>query len=348
MTRLFTDGAEMQDLNFWDSWTSFNAVTVANASPAPFASAYYYRVGSSGAENFLARSFPSLTEMYWRGRVNTYVGGGSIANALRIAFLKKTTTYIGGLTLDAARHWCTYTGVSTLFEDSGIVCNANQWYLVEMYYKMANAPDGQITVKIDGTQILNLTGDTKPGADANFDNISHESRNSGTEVLCLDDMALNDTTGAIDNSWCGDGIIGKIYPSGSGTVNNFLNSGSTSGSSNYTYVDEYPYDGDTSYTYVSGSSIGAQDQYRMSSFSGTNKLITRIYTESRIRKTQAVETSTVKTGFQTSGSTPQVSASRTLLLNYDRIIGDDAVINPATGLAWTEGDINTLEYVIER
>ena len=200
--------------------------------------------------------------------------------------------------------------------------NGNQWYLLEVYYKLADAPNGRIIAYVDGTKILDLTGDTKPGAAANFNLINHSSRNAGGEILCLDDMAANDTAGGSDNSWVGDGILVKVYPNGNGTHNNWHGSDGND-VNNYELCDEFPNDADTTYIYHDNTS-GTQQQFAMSSLSFTGYTIQRLYAEARARKT-AASAMTLKLGQLASGGSDVVSAGRTLFVgNYERVVGDEA------------------------
>jgi hypothetical protein len=331
MTRLFTDGAEMGDASFWDVAACIATTTQKRSG------SYCYSIGNDDGLKYI----PSISEFFIRFalRIN------SVTNDFRFAWSLNGAP-VGHLRVNnTSKCIDLYLGTSTYVVSGITPLSITTWYIIEMHVKI-DASVGRFEVKVNGNPDINYTGNTGTG----LINSIEMYRTTSNYAYHVDDLALNDTDnsdGKNDNSWCGDGRIVRIYPSGSGTTNNWLNSGSVSGSANYLYVNEIPPDGDSTYAYTSGSLAGVRDQYAMSSFSGTDKVITRIYAESRIRKTQAVETSTVKTGFQTSGSTPQVSGSKVINLDYNRVVGDDAVINPATGLVWTEDDINAIEYVIE-
>jgi len=210
--------------------------------------------------------------------------------------------------------------------------------------KIDDAPNGIFEVYINGINRINFTGDTKPGADTTVNNIQiHGLSNAST---FYDDLALNDTTGVSDNSYCGDGHYVIMYPNGAGTTNDFSNSGSTAGSNNYTYGDDFPSDGDTTYVYSSSSSVGQQDQYTLSDYA-LGGVVKKIYAECRARKTTTDE-NYIKIGYLPNGGTDQLSGSIPLSTNYERHIGTSASANPITGLAWTTADLNALEYVIEK
>jgi hypothetical protein len=344
MTRIFTDGAEMQDLNFWDegagSWT------VSNSSPLPFASQYYYKATNN---NEAVKLLPStLTECYAKFRYQHINSYGALGH-WTIAFFSNSTL-LGGVGSDIPSHyWYIFSSSeSAVLETSDVIMQTGIWYLVELYYKLANAPDGRFVVYVDGIKIIDFSGDTLIAAPTTFDRVKFRCWG---DQNAWDDLALNDTDnsdGKNDNSWCGDGVVIRITPSGSSaTTNDWLNSGSVSGSANYLYVDEYPKDDDTTYTYASGSDVGLQTQFAMSDLSGIGGTILRIYPEARARKTTG-EPDTIKLGFLASGGTDTMSGSANLTTGaYTRIVGDETKINPMTSASWTEADINALEFVAE-
>ncbi len=337
MTRLFTDGAEMADILFWDP--SAATVTAANTSPTPFASAYYYK----GTDTLTAKTFSATSELYFRNRFYATAWGNASLTAPKFC---SDANILLTVTPDAAGH-IVLNGPSSILVDSGISMPINQWCLIEYYIKIADNPNGRFILRLDNTNIIDYTGDTLLTVYTTVNRIVYGY--AASHSIHVDDLALNDTDnsdGKNDNSWCGDGIVVKITPSGSGTTNSWLNSGSVSGSANYLYVDEYPKDDDTTYVYASGSNTGLQDQYAMSAFAGTGKTILRIYAESRAKKT-AADGSVIKIGYFPSGGTDQLSGSIALTTSYARIIGTSASANPVTGVAWTESDINALEYVGE-
>lgn len=335
MARVTEDGGEFQDTVYWDLTDS---VVVANTSPAPFvAGTYYYKNGGTAGTRYTMKYVPSMSEGYLRVRLNHSIWG---TNDKIIVFRNEGTDimYIWG---DAAQHWVVATPDGTLV-DTGVVRTASQWYLVEFYYKIANS-GGRAVLKVDGNTIADFTGDTQYSSYTTFNNFGMH-RSTGT--ICWDDFALNDTSGTVDNSWCGDGFYGMIYPNAAGDANEMLNSGSAAQSTNYTYVDEFPKDDDTTYVYCSASATGTKDKYNLTSFSATGKTIKRIYSEARVKRT-VPDTSAIKIGYLPSGGTDQLTTASTLSLTYTRIIGTSASVNPVTQLEWGQSDLDSLQYVTE-
>lgn len=85
------------------------------------------------------------------------------------------------------------------------------------------------------------------GSDATFDFI-------------VDDLAVNDTTGSIQNSWPGEGEIIHLYPNSNGDNSGWTGSDGDS-TDNYLLVDEFPPDDAT--TYVQSNTSGQIDDYNI-------------------------------------------------------------------------------------
>ena len=74
----------------------------------------------------------------------------------------------------------------------------------------------------------------------------------------LDDIAINDTTGNINNSWCGNGSIIGIVPTANGSKSMFTPG--IDGTKNFENVDELTPDGDV--TYNSSYALNDVDLYK--------------------------------------------------------------------------------------
>lgn len=338
MTRLYTDGAEMRDIEFWDSWNF--APTVANATP--FLSAYYYSVPTSYVGGIAYRILPAaISEGYIRARVRSPNLGTGILFPGILDSAGGTVAYVS---LNALNKFVAVVATVGTVGTSVLAMALNIWYLIEVYFKEANAPNGRFVVKIDGNIVIDYTGDTQPGAGTTFQTIGYQTNLAG--VLLVDDLAFNDIAGGVDNSWCGDGIVDKITPDNNGTHNNWHGSDGDD-VNNYLLCQEYPKDDDVTYVYHDGTAAGTQQQFALSDWSGAGKSILRIYAEARARKTSSA-VHTIKLGQLAAGGADVVSAGRLLYINYyERIVGDDSFINPVTVAAWTEADLDALEFVAE-
>jgi len=336
MTRIFADGAEMRDILFFDGWNTDLPIV---SSATPYLSTYYYTI-QSGGSRYAWRNLPAaLSECYARTRVRT----PTIQNTHKFICFRTGSTNVAWVGQNAIAQWIAQVTTVGVVGTSVPAMLVDTWYLLEVWFKEANAPNGRFVVKIDGNTLIDFTGDTQPAAATTFDNIMWEAGSFAT--ILIDDLALNDTAGLVDNSWCGDGVVVKVEPDGNGTHNSWHGSDADD-VDNYQMCHEFPKDDDTTYVYHDNTA-GIQQQFAMSHLSFTGYTILRIWAEARARKTAAVAM-TLKLGQLAAGGADVVSAGRALYIgSYNRVVGDDSLVNPVDTNPWEEADIDAIEFVAE-
>lgn len=327
MARLFTDGAEFADLLALHS----SCVNVSASTTQKRSGNYSYKLLGAATSKLVYYFASAQSEVFLRFGIYTDSLGyvhkfpEFNAGATNLCSLRQNT---GSFKLEAyVSGSLVATGLTAL--------TINAWHLIEVHFKLNDT--GDFEVKLDGVLDIDYAGDTKPDANTTFDNIVFSMPQTGVTVY-YDDFAINDTSTVNDNSWCGDGYIVLLNPNGNGDVNQFINSDGNS-INNYSYVDEIPPDGDT--TYVKDSVIGQQDLYTLSDFAGTNRNISRVWVEARAKSTSSGGETTkliVKTG-----GTIYASSALPLTTDYTRILGEEYIVNPNTGLAWTDANLDGLQ-----
>src|SRR4030042_4721220 len=179
MTRVFTDGAEFGDLLFW---TSPGSLTVSATSRSGVYS-YYYSYG--------IKDIPDVSEFYLRIGVRDSSIGESASSTCFIPRVRNGTTTHAQLyfsNVDSKMH-LDAGGIANVAMSSTAYIS-NTWYLIEMYLKIANSPDGRCIVKIDGIIEIDFTGDTQDGATTTADNLLIGA--TGYNSIWFDVLALND------------------------------------------------------------------------------------------------------------------------------------------------------------
>ena len=328
MTRVFSEGFEMRDIVGLTSTASINTTYKRSGSAClnvPHGSYYLTIPVSDLSEAYLRFG------LYWNG---------TSSGTFKIHW-RKGSTSLGYLSFGDATN-----GFFELYINSILVATGtneliiNTWYLVEVRIQIADA--GVVQVKIEGLSTLDIdySGDTKPGADADFDNIHFINNGLTTASLhvYLDDMAINDTAGGVDDSWCGDGHIIVIKPNGDTATLELTPSAAVG---HYTLVDDIPADGDT--TYVEGSVVDERDIYDLEACGLGDVIITRIWTEARAKDT-ATSGKTIALITKASGGAEVSGGDVGLAGGYTvKVLGAEELVNPVDSAAWEVADIDALQ-----
>jgi hypothetical protein len=219
----------------------------------------------------------------------------------------------------------------------------NQWNNLECYYVIDDAV-GAVTVKVNGKVIIELTNqDTRNvTGDLTSFRIGYGGTSSYNAAFGFyDDIFLNDTTGAVDNTWLGDRRIQVLVPSGPGSKTELTRS--DTGVANWTLVDDIPHDGDT--TYVYGTSADLEDFYELTDLpeyirSSTIHAVTPV----AYAKTDVLDgTGKARLGVYTDTTEYWGSVDHELTQVYAEYRGNRLTQNPATSAAWQALDIDGLE-----
>lgn len=322
MTRVFTDGAEMGDTLFWDAPNGGGATTTIKRSGN-----YSYFTNASS----IGRSIVALSEYYFRFGWQI----ANVGNNYTIHQWKKAGTVLGSLRVNSAsQKWELYVGASTLVATSTTSISPNTFYLIELHIKIDDAT-GALSLRIDGSaEEAIFSGDTKPGADTTVDILMFPTANVNQY---FDDLALNDTTGGVDNSWCGDGHVLCLTPNAAGDVTQWIPFPSTG--TNYDMVNDIPADGNATYVYQTGTA--SYDLYNLTT-TVLPTTIYRVWSEARAKDTVA-EGGEISLLVKTNGVIYTGSSVALLTSFTKQIPGSVYTTNPQTGLAWSLSELDALQ-----
>jgi len=319
MGRLFTDGAEFQDNLFWSSIGSGSGASAGQKRSGT------HSYTASGINSYLNKILPS-TYTEWYSRIAVYIS--ATHSSLRIPAFRSGSNEVSSLRFTT--QYPTLYVNNVLVATSGILVPLNTWTLLETHFKIDNS--GIFELKVEGVNAASYSGDTLITY-SSMDGILWNNQVSQL-VTYVDDLALNDITGVVDNSWCGDGRVGLLKTNANGDNIDFV----PSAGSNYENVDDIPNDGDT--TYNQGLVSGEYDLYNLEASGLSNVSILRGWIEARVRKMRA-SSETVLLGLKTDG-TEYWNDSHDLQTNYSSIRRDHT-INPKTGSPWTVADLDALQ-----
>lgn len=337
MARIFTDGFEFGSLAEYVIFKS-DQQNIVGLTTGARSGTYKLRVydNHSGLTPCYAyKVIDDISEAYFRVALypvytnwNIFLADSSDTALMQVrGSIDGYIQYYIGNTLIATTNGATYSG---------------GWDLVEFHYKMADS-GGRIEIKLNGLQIADFTGDTKPNSSTTFNRIylGTTSTSLGYAQVYYDDVAINDTTGTEDNSWCGDGHIVLYRPNSSGSVTMLMGSDGNQ-IDNYLLIDDMPSDGDS--TYVYSGSPGYYDLYGIQNTSlPVNSVIKRVWVVSNAKDPDLGYINSViqtASGSYTSGSS-QLSTS------YQYLHHEGYTTNPSTGSGWTSDEIDNLQIGIQ-
>lgn len=199
---------------------------------------------------------------------------------------------------------------------------------------------GTIEVWSNGVKIIDFTGNTIASANARMTDIAIGTRRvewnaqgfGATEQADYDDLAVNDTTGSVNNGRIGQGGIYPVFPEADTADKDFSRS---AGSDNYSLVNSVPSDGDT--TYVEAGVLGDRDLYSLKPISGEGEVSAVWFTLNGrvVGGAGATIQPTIK-----SVATTKV-ASAIILTNTYAAQGALFETDPNGGIPWTATAINS-------
>jgi len=346
MTRLLTCGYETGDANEAGTTTigAQGSLTVVTTAPTPRAGGSYCLKCLGAANNGQAYKtlvFASKTEVWIRFGFQAHPA--LITTELLFALLsdsggaaQASLTFTAGDGLIRARQG----NVGTLLGTSSVTMSADAWHLVEWRHQMTSATVGTTEVWLDGTRVINFSGDNSASATVNIAQLSLGLliATPGLNVyFAYDDIAVNDTTASTpNNAQIGDGRVVLLKPTGAGS-NTAQTRGGTDSGANWNQVDEVP----PSLTdYVFSATAATRDTYALQDLPSGSWAVNCCEVVAYAQNSDTGAGSlglTVKSGATTNeGSAQSLGTSAAYLRQLYET-------DPATSTAWTVAAVNALE-----
>ena len=352
MTRLFTTGYETGDVAEAGTSTvaAVHTMTVVSATPTPRAGSYCLKIGSAGTgfngSSSKAFAFASTKTDMWL-RVAFFAHGLGSSNECTFVVwndnLGGAQCSLGFWPADGLlRVHRGGTTVTTVIGTASSAMTQDAWHVIEMRYQITSATVGTVEVWLDNVRVINFAGDNSATANVNVLSVqlgalfTASSSTSPGIYLAFDDIAINDTSGSVNNARAGDGRVVLLVPNGAGSSTQFVRGGTDTGA-NYSQVNEIP---PSLLQYVSSATVGNRDLYTLADLAVAVSSINVVEVISLAQNSDAGGGSlapTVKSGSTTS------EASAVSLAASAGYINGRWETDPATGAAWTAAAVNALE-----
>jgi len=314
----FSDGAERGDMSWWTSYSGDTGTGAVTSSVIHGTYCYYFMsFGFSNAPSGTKTISAPISDMYLRCWVKPI-------DDFRIAFNNSSTTLLTLRTNTGSQKIDITGGVTASTPNNSFMLN--DWQCLEVRYKVSDTV-GVLTIKVDNAEIFTYSGDTKPGSETAVDKFIFYGDN--VKSFYIDDLALDDA------EWCGLGYYLPLNVAGNGSTNQWT---SSSGNPNYQNVDEIP-PSDTDFN--SSMVSGQVDEYTLTTIDLTNLVVQRVIPFFRLSDTAG---GSVNAGIRTNST--NYTTTIVCPTSFTTLYSTEYLVNPNTGLEWTQSDINNLQLHI--
>jgi hypothetical protein len=218
---------------------------------------------------------------------------------------------------------------STLLQSYALNFSVGTWNYFEIEATIDDTV-GTCTVRLNGAQIFNFTGDTRNGGTSTL----IDTVGVGGYDRDIDDVYICDDTGpAPYNTFLGEMRIYSLSPTGAGSSTQWT----PDSGSNYARVNEVPY---SAANYVQSTTSGQRDTYTMADLPASAGNVLAVQNNTIAKRTDATLIS-VKPAIKSGASIYYGSA--VALTTSDATLTDLRTIDPDTLSGWTVSGVNALE-----
>jgi hypothetical protein len=272
MGRVWQSGLETGVL---DATTEFNQTFVGGLETTTVRTGTYsLKVTSSTLVQVESTSLGNLSELYARAywfapRAGVYTGG----NNHGVLALYNGTTVIAHCQVEIDQTGDLFNFIRAGYFDGTSMTNVagslrlyrDQWHLIEMHW-VKSGTVGVLEIRVDGEADPSLTlSNINTGVlDCQTVRFGQRQDTAGaTTTGYLDDFAVNDTQGSVNNSWCGAGGILLLKPEAdTGTINWTAQNGG----SHFAEIDDLPGAAPDTTTYIKTTSttLNLEDRWDFS------------------------------------------------------------------------------------
>lgn len=218
----------------------------------------------------------------------------------------------------------------------------------------AGSPDGRIEVRVDGKFVLEWDGatDTRGTGEVSYLRIGHISGTSnacGISTMDIDAVYALDLLGPDNNDFIGDKSVYTLFPNTDVDLNGWSwpNLGTISA---YTTCNEVTPDDDTDYTFANvGASPIDSVTFGLENLptTQTNISAVSVVNRAKVEDSQSPSIDAELLITLVSGASSEVSFAHRMDGEY-HYYDDVFETDPASGVAFTTSDINSLNTILER
>jgi hypothetical protein len=222
----------------------------------------------------------------------------------------------------------------------------SEWHYYEYKVVLNAAGAGMVVVRLDGVQVLNLTGITTSSLTSNVRYLSmFQSSSTGTSAQ-YDDMYVCDDTdgtatqGRANNDFLGDVRVASLYPTSAGDSTGWT----PSTGANWSCVDETT-PSTTDYVSILSTSTGTRDLYNVTDLAASVALVYGVRVSLYALKSDA-GAALVKPVLKENGVVT-ASVAQGLSTAAAAVHGPMIMAKPSDGSVFAPSDVNALQIGVE-
>ena len=262
MSRIWMCGFEQDSIDVFDSGTGAPTISATD----PRTGTYHMSTPGTSAFAFGAMRLPSLpAEIFVRIYVKTVT---NTPNALASWFRLLDGDFVTLMNItETGDVWLGAVTAGVNKGNAGALTTSYKMY--EIRFLVDNAA-GLLDVRVNGVSLVSDSGiDTRLGAVDTILSVDIGNMWIGgvNDAKRFDDVAVNDTLGSFNNSWCGEGAILGCVSIDDGAANDFSRFPDT-GEANWEDVNERPPNDDTDYVFA--TAVEQSEYYDMTSMELTH------------------------------------------------------------------------------
>lgn len=257
MGRVTSIGYELGSLTLEGTTTSGSPEVLSGASAR--SGSYYARLNNTSTSESIRYQFAATdqTARYYF-RAYFYIAVSSTGTKQLIAvFNAALSGQRGGISLTSGNQLQLFNNSTQMGSNSGAVATGT-WHRLELMIDTTTISATTYEARINGVTFATGTANLPAGM-AQF--LTRLDASDATYDVYFDDLAINDTSGSSQNSWCGSEKLLYLRPDAAGDSNGFLVQvgGTVGAANNFTRVNEVTPDDAT--TYNGSALLNAEDLF---------------------------------------------------------------------------------------
>ncbi len=226
-------------------------------------------------------------------------------------------------------------GTTVLASTAGALIVANEWHYLELKVTLSDTV-GVATVRLNGTQVLTFSGDTKNAGTGTVLDAYQLGGPSASANYDFDDLFLLNGAGTINNDFLGDCRVETLLPNGNGASSAWVGSDANS-VDNYLLVNEAV----PSLTeFVESATVGAVDTYAFANAATAAGSVPGVMVSALAR----TDAGAANVALVSRSGTDQADGGTQALSTTAVAVRQSFELQPVTAAAWTLAAVNGAEF----